>query len=80
MPPRTIAFLIYQTPGRFLEAAEAYRRTIAIRADDADAITNLGTTLLALGETDEVAVDISEPPRFGRTSRRLISNIGKDLQ
>jgi len=59
--------------GRFLEAAEAYRRTIAIRADDADAITNLGTTLLALGESDEAVADISDPPQFGRTSRRLIS-------
>src|SRR5207245_3477892 len=43
----------YYDQGQFPEAADQFRRVIQLLPDHADAHTGLGTTLLALGRTNE---------------------------
>jgi tetratricopeptide (TPR) repeat protein len=72
--------VLCHTQGRFAEAVEAWRRTLAFRGEDVDTMSNLATALLGLGQHAE-AVELFRRAIALRPNFALAhANLGKALQ
>jgi predicted O-linked N-acetylglucosamine transferase (SPINDLY family) len=62
------------------EAAEAFRRALALQPDMLDAIINLGTTVLGAGRPDEAVAQYQRAIALSPDSAMAFGNLGKVLQ
>jgi FkbM family methyltransferase len=71
--------LLCATQHRSLEAIDAYRNAIAMRPDFVDAYVNLGTVVLAFGQTEEAATLYRQAIAISPDSAMAHGNLGKAL-
>jgi predicted O-linked N-acetylglucosamine transferase (SPINDLY family) len=72
--------LLCMGQGRLVEAADAFRRAIAIEPGMVNAIINLGTTQLALGRPEEAVESYRRALSIQPENPMALGNLGKALQ